>query len=123
MRRRITSNARNEREFSFGLPTSMLGSRIPLALLIQTLAVAEYLNFRHAANALGVSLSSVSARVKTLEDFASTRVRRLLDRWVEPGDDSQWSLSEIEKPLPRLGPGFRCRGVPPLPSAGWCGSA
>lgn len=46
----------------------MLGSRIPLASLIQTLAVAEYLNFRHAANALGVSLSSVSARVKTLEE-------------------------------------------------------
>lgn len=36
--------------------------------LIQTLAVAEYLNFRHAANALGVSLSSVSARVKMLEE-------------------------------------------------------
>ena len=35
--------------------------------LVHTLAVAEYLNFRHAANALGVSLSSVSARVKTLE--------------------------------------------------------
>ena len=50
----------------WGVPTS-LGSRIPLASLIQTLAVAEYLNFRHAANALGVSLSSVSARVKTLE--------------------------------------------------------
>ncbi|MFT4177958.1 MAG: LysR family transcriptional regulator [Thermomonas sp.] len=49
------------------MPTS-LGSRIPLASLIQTLAVAEYLNFRHAANALGVSLSSVSARVKTLEE-------------------------------------------------------
>ena len=32
------------------------------------LAVAEHLNFRHAANALGVSLSSVSARVKTLEE-------------------------------------------------------
>lgn len=39
-----------------------------MASLIQTLAVAEYLNFRHAANALGVSLSSVSARVKTLEE-------------------------------------------------------
>lgn len=48
-------------------PTS-LGSRIPLASLIQTLAVAEYLNFRHAANALGVAQSSVSARVKALEE-------------------------------------------------------
>ncbi|EPK3245019.1 helix-turn-helix domain-containing protein, partial [Pseudomonas aeruginosa] len=28
------------------------------------MAVAEHLNFRHAANALGVSQSSVSARVK-----------------------------------------------------------
>jgi hypothetical protein len=29
-----------------------LGLRIPMAALIQTLAVSEYLNFRHAANAL-----------------------------------------------------------------------
>ncbi|MFZ2863993.1 MAG: LysR family transcriptional regulator, partial [Ignavibacteriaceae bacterium] len=51
----------------WGVPTT-LGSRIPLASLIQTLAVAEYLNFRHAANALGVAQSSVSARVKALEE-------------------------------------------------------
>jgi DNA-binding transcriptional LysR family regulator len=51
----------------WGVPTE-LGSRIPLASLIQTLAVAEYLNFRHAANALGVAQSSVSARVKSLEE-------------------------------------------------------
>ncbi|PWJ83751.1 hypothetical protein C7441_108145 [Pseudaminobacter salicylatoxidans] len=38
----------------WGMPTK-LGSRIPLASLIQTLAVAEYLNIRHAANALGVA--------------------------------------------------------------------
>ncbi|VDC49836.1 LysR family transcriptional regulator [Brevundimonas mediterranea] len=51
----------------FGLPT-YLGSRIPLISLIQTLAVAEYLNFRHAANRLGVSQSSVSTRIKALEE-------------------------------------------------------
>lgn len=50
-----------------GMPTP-LGSRIPLASLIQALAVAEHLNFRHAANALGVSVSSVSTRVKALEE-------------------------------------------------------
>ncbi|KSL22359.1 LysR family transcriptional regulator [Pseudomonas aeruginosa] len=55
----------NDRQW--GVPTA-LGSRIPLASLIQTLAVAEYLNFRHAANALGVAQSSVSARVKALEE-------------------------------------------------------
>ncbi|WJS87170.1 LysR family transcriptional regulator [Paracoccus sp. TOH] len=49
------------------MPTA-LGSRIPMTSLIQTLAVAEYLNFRHAANALGVAQSSVSARVKALEE-------------------------------------------------------
>lgn len=47
--------------------SKLLGGRVPMAALIQTCAVAEYLNFRHAAKALGVSLSSVSARVKTLE--------------------------------------------------------
>lgn len=52
---------------AWGGPT-LLGSRIPLASLIQTLAVAEYLNFRHAASALGVAQSSVSARVKALEN-------------------------------------------------------
>ncbi|WP_036789758.1 LysR family transcriptional regulator [Pleomorphomonas koreensis] len=36
--------------------------------LIQTLAVAEFLNFRHAAKVLGVAQSSVSARVKALEE-------------------------------------------------------
>jgi DNA-binding transcriptional LysR family regulator len=47
---------------------TMLGARIPLVSLIQTVTVAEYLNFRHAANFLGVSQSSVSARIKALEE-------------------------------------------------------
>lgn len=34
---------------------SRLGARIPLISLIETLAVAVYLNFRHAAKHLGVS--------------------------------------------------------------------
>jgi predicted transcriptional regulator len=42
--------------------------RIPMVSLIQTLAVAEHLNFRHAANVLGVTQSSVSSRVKALEE-------------------------------------------------------
>ena len=59
---------RKTASLSFGPASgSPLGARIPLASLIQTLAVAEYLNIRHAANALGVSQSSVSARVKMLE--------------------------------------------------------
>lgn len=41
---------------------------VPLVALRYVLAVAEYLNFRHAANFLGVSQSSVSTRIKALED-------------------------------------------------------
>lgn len=62
MRRRRLKNAQPDRS------SQILGGRIPLASLIQTLAVAEHLNFRHAANALGVAQSSVSARVKALEE-------------------------------------------------------
>lgn len=46
---------------------SPLGTRIALSSLVQALAVAEQLNFRRAAEALGVSQSSVSQRVKALE--------------------------------------------------------
>lgn len=61
---------------------SPLGSRIPLASLIQTLAVAEHLNFRHAANSLGVSQSSVSTRVKLLEQDLGILLFERLPRGV-----------------------------------------
>jgi len=38
-----------------------------MIFLIQSLAVAEYLNFRHAADALGVSQSRGSAGIKAVE--------------------------------------------------------
>lgn len=64
VRRRRRSALMNDRPW--GLPTS-LGSRIPLASLIQTLAVAEHLSFYRAAQALGTTQSSVSARIRALE--------------------------------------------------------
>lgn len=39
-----------------------------MAALVQTLAVAEYLSFHRAAKALGTSQSSVSTRIKALEE-------------------------------------------------------
>lgn len=49
------------------MPTSLV-SRIPLASLIQALAVAEYLSLRQAGNMLGVVQSSISRRIKILEE-------------------------------------------------------
>lgn len=46
----------------------ILSGRIPLISLVQSIAVAEHLNFHHAAKALGVSQSSVSARIRALEE-------------------------------------------------------
>lgn len=43
-------------------------SRIPLVSLRHAVVVAEVLNFRHAANVLGVTQSSISTRIKGLED-------------------------------------------------------
>jgi len=65
MRRRVSSLIQNR---PVGTATqSVLGRRVPLVSLVQALAVAEHLNFRHAASALGVSQSCVSTRIKQLE--------------------------------------------------------
>lgn len=39
----------------------ILSGRIPLISLVQFIAVAEHLNFRHAAKALGISQSGTVA--------------------------------------------------------------
>lgn len=63
MRRRRINGSRDT-----GNVPSLLSGRIPMAALVKTLAVAEYLSFYRAAQALGTSQSSVSSRVKALED-------------------------------------------------------
>lgn len=77
MRRR-----KSKQEFETSSTPLLLRGRIPMAALIQTLAVAEHLNFRHAANALGVAQSSVSARVKTLEEDLGILLFERLPRGV-----------------------------------------
>jgi len=63
MRRRA-----NQGEMISSATSLLMAGRIPMVSLIQTLAVAEHLNFRHAANVLGVTQSSISSRVKALEE-------------------------------------------------------
>ncbi|MGU3399885.1 LysR family transcriptional regulator [Brucellaceae bacterium D45D] len=53
------------------IPTEIsrqLSARIPMVALIQLLSVAEHLSFHRAAQAIGTSQSSVSARIKALEE-------------------------------------------------------
>ncbi|MFT9090576.1 MAG: LysR substrate-binding domain-containing protein [Gluconacetobacter sp.] len=57
-----------QRVFGSGRRVSLFSGRVPLVSLIQTLAVAEHLNFCHAANALGVTQSSVSPRNTAWEE-------------------------------------------------------
>ncbi len=72
----------NQRNRDFGLLSArigtQLGGRIPLISLVQALAVAEYLSFRRAATAMGVSQSSVSMRIKLLEQDLGVL---LFERW------------------------------------------
>ncbi|USZ14334.1 LysR family transcriptional regulator [Moraxella sp. FZFQ2102] len=61
----------------------ILSGRIPLISLVQFIAVAEHLNFRHAAKALGISQSSVSARVKALESVTASFGSKV-EVWLAP---------------------------------------
>ncbi|PJT18541.1 hypothetical protein CN884_23590 [Ochrobactrum sp. 30A/1000/2015] len=62
MRRRHLKNAQP------GRSPQLVGGRIPMASLIQTIAVAEHLSFHRAPRARGISQSSVRAGIKALEE-------------------------------------------------------
>lgn len=49
-------------------PSLLSQLRVPMVALVQALAVAQYLSFNRAAIALGTSQSSVSTRIKALEN-------------------------------------------------------
>ncbi|MBY8917990.1 LysR family transcriptional regulator [Nitratireductor sp. L1-7-SE] len=99
-------------------PPALLGSRIPLAALIQTLAVAEYLNFRHAANALGISLSSVSARVKTLEEDLGVRLFERHARGVRLTEAGRLFVEQVAAGVEQLDHAVKTAG---MASSGECG--
>lgn len=65
--------------------SSIASGRIPLVSLVQTLLVAEHLNFRHAARSLGVTQSSVSiATIFKNPAFASEKEWRLVSAPLAP---------------------------------------
>lgn len=69
--------------------------RISLISLVQAVAVAEHLNFRHAANALGVTQSSISTRIKALEDTLGFLLFERRHRGVRLTDAGQRFVAEV----------------------------
>ena len=89
-----------------------------MAALIQTLAVAEYLNFRHAANALGVAQSSVSARVKALEEDLGILLFERHARGVRLTEAGRHFVERIAAGVDQLDHAVKTAG---MAAAGECG--
>lgn len=89
-----------------------------MASLIQTLAVAEYLNFRHAANALGVAQSSVSARVKALEEDLGILLFERHARGVRLTEAGRHFVERISAGVDQLDHAVKTAG---MAAAGECG--
>jgi DNA-binding transcriptional LysR family regulator len=94
-----------------GVVYSPLGSRIPLASLIQALSVAEHLNFRHAASALGVSQSSVSTRIKQLEQDLGVLLFERRHRGVRVTEAGQHFLEHVATGIEHLDHAVRTAGA------------
>lgn len=92
-------------------PSLLLRGRIPLTSLLQTLAVAEYLNFRHAANALGISQSSVSARVKALEEDLGILLFERRSRGVRLTEAGRHFVEQIAVGIDQLDHAVRTAGT------------
>lgn len=113
MRRRPASTTDRQ----WGMPTS-LGSRIPLALLIHMLAVAEYLSFHRAANALGVSQPSVSARIRTLEEDLGVRLFERNTRGVRLTEAGRLFVERVSVGVDQLDHAVKTAG---MAASGECG--
>ncbi|MDJ0447395.1 LysR family transcriptional regulator [Methylocystis sp. JR02] len=90
---------------------ALLRGRIPLVALIQTLHVAEYLNFRHAANALGVSQSSVSTRIKMLEEDLGVVLFERRHRGVRLTDAGRSFITEVAAGIGHLDLAIKTAGA------------
>lgn len=99
-------------------PSLLLRGRVPLASLIQTLAVAEHLSFYRAANALGVSQSSVSARIKALEEDLGVRLFERNTRGVRLTEAGRLFVERVSAGVEHLDHAVKSAGMAAL---GECG--
>jgi DNA-binding transcriptional LysR family regulator len=87
------------------------GGRIPLISLVQALAVAEHLNFRHAASALGVSQSSVSTRIKLLEEDLGILLFERRHRGVRLTEAGRAFVTEVSTGIGHLDHAIKTAGM------------
>ncbi len=92
-------------------PKTLLGGRIPLTSLVQVLAVAEHLNFRHAANRLGVSQSSVSTRIKALEEDLGILLFERRHRGVRLTDAGRSFIAKVAAGIEHLDHAVKTAGA------------
>lgn len=111
--RRVVTGLRNEHNARLpdDVAVSPLGSRIPLVSLIHASAVAEHLNFRHAASALGVSQSSVSTRIKQLEQDLGILLFERRHRGVRLTEAGQHFLDHVATGIEYLDHAVRTAGA------------
>lgn len=85
--------------------------RIPLVSLLQVLAVAEHLNFRHAANRMGVSQSSVSTRIKALEENLGILLFERRHRGVRLTEAGRSFIAEVATGVEHLDHAIKTAGA------------
>lgn len=90
---------------------SSIFNRVNLITLIQAIAVAEHLNFRHAANHLGVSQSSVSNRIKALEENLGILLFERRHRGVRLTEAGRRFVTEVATGIGHLDHAIRTAGA------------
>ncbi|MBB2168144.1 LysR family transcriptional regulator [Gluconacetobacter aggeris] len=91
--------------------TGIASGKIPLVTLVQLLSVAEHLNFRHAANVLGVTQSSVSARIKALEETLGIALFERRHRGVRLTEAGRRFVAEVSAGIEQIDHAVRTAGA------------
>ena len=84
---------------------------IPLVSLRHAVVVAEVLNFRHAANVLGTTQSSVSTRIKGLEDALGILLFERRHRGVRLTEAGRHFVVEVTAGIAQLDHAVRTAGA------------
>lgn len=79
--------------------------------LMQVLAVAEHLNFRHAANVLGTTQSSISMRIKALESDLGILLFERRHRGVRLTEAGRHFVEEVATGIDQLNHAVRTAGA------------